>query len=562
VARRLSIFHPPGRLGLGTNPFGKDVANLQLYQALARHGGFEQLDLVSLQPTTEAEAREALLGGAPSSLKVAVESGVNTAVLAASGALLRGQPYLHELAWMRRRGASDRAYSLIGLIHTLAPPAIRGYISESLTAPVQPWDALICTSPSVRQALQQMFEEYGDYLGERMRGIRPPQPALPIVPLGVDGEALAALADRPDARARIRAELGLAEDDVLVLWVGRLSFFEKAFPQPMFRAVQEAKRATGAKVCFVMAGWFPNADDRGRYEAAARAHAPDLDVRFMDGNDREVVGALWAGSDVFLSLVDNIQETFGLTPLEAMAAGKPVVASDWDGYRFTVRDGIEGFLIPTLLGPAGGLGVSLSLRHVLEAQSYQAYVGAVAQHTAVHVGRAAEALARLIADPDLRRRMGAAGRERVRQSFDWKVVAGQMNLLVDELARVRAAVADPVTRHAGHPVKGDPFRDFAGFATQVLTPQTRLAARPGATADQVRATAGVALDSAFANWRGDLEECARAFELVATAQARTVAEVLSAFPVARRRLVELSLLWLAKLGFLDWVEPSSVEPRP
>ena len=41
---RLAILHPPGRMGLGANPFGKDVANLQLWQALARHGGYERLD--------------------------------------------------------------------------------------------------------------------------------------------------------------------------------------------------------------------------------------------------------------------------------------------------------------------------------------------------------------------------------------------------------------------------------------------------------------------------------------------------------------------------------------
>ena len=37
--------------------------------------------------------------------------------------------------------------------------------------------------------------------------------------------------------------------------------------------------------------------------------------------------------DIFVSLSDNIQETFGLTPLEGMASGLPVVATDWNGYR-------------------------------------------------------------------------------------------------------------------------------------------------------------------------------------------------------------------------------------
>jgi glycogen synthase len=49
---------------------------------------------------------------------------------------------------------------------------------------------------------------------------------------------------------------------------------------------------------------------------------------------------------------DNIQETFGLTPLEAMAAGLPVIVGDWDGYKDTVRDGVDGFRIPSLMPPA------------------------------------------------------------------------------------------------------------------------------------------------------------------------------------------------------------------
>ena len=51
--------------------------------------------------------------------------------------------------------------------------------------------------------------------------------------------------------------------------------------------------------------------------------------------------------DLVLSLVDNVQETFGLSIAEAMAAGRPVVASNWDGYRDLLRDGIDGFLIPS-----------------------------------------------------------------------------------------------------------------------------------------------------------------------------------------------------------------------
>lgn len=551
---RLAILHPRGRMGLDPNPFGKDVANLQLWQALARHGGYERLDVLAMNPVDAAEVAGDLFGDLPHTTQI--ETGVlgfSDAPVEA-GVLLRGQPDLYDLAWSRRRRGGDRSYSLVGLIHTLAPPAMRQTIANTQIAPTHPWDALICTSPSVRENVEAMFDAWGEHLAERTGGRPPARPALPVAPLGVNGAQFAALADRPDARARVRARYGLTAADVLVLWVGRLSYFEKAFPQAMLAAVREAQAASGVRVSFAMAGWFPSPGDLKLYQDAARIHAPGVDVRFEDGNDAALVGALWAGADVFLSLVDNVQETFGITPLEAMAAGLPVVASDWDGYRSTVRHGQEGLLIPTLLGPAGGgLGAKLAERHALGASSYQAYVGAVAQHTAVHVARAAAALTELACNPDLRRRMGAAGRARVAEAFDWPIVARQIHDLTDELARIRAASPDPAPGRSDDPVKGDPFQAFAGFPTHRLTLETRLSAMPGVRAVDVRSAGLAALDTAFPALRAPPDLCAQALELLAAEGPRTVREVLTAFPAPQRRGLELGLAWMAKLGLIDWL---------
>jgi len=553
MAGRLAIFHPPGVLESRENPFGKDVANLELYRALARHAGFGQVDLLSLLPSDETALREALLEGRSAETRIVGGSALNTAICVQAGALLRGQPYLYELSWLRRRGPGDAAYSLLGLAHTIGPPAVRQLILNASLGPTHPWDAIICTSPAVRDALTALFQTWGGHLAERTGGQAPCQPMLPIVPLGVDGAALAARADRPRVRASRRAALGVGDDAVLVLWVGRLSYFEKAFPQPMFRALQRAHGLGGKKLHFAMAGWFPSEPDRARYEQAAAACAPDVPVSFLDGNDRELLGELWAAADIFLSLVDNIQETFGIAPVEAMAAGLPVVASDWDGYRYTMRDGVEAILVPSLGGPAGGLGYAMAQRHQMLLDSYQAYVGAIAQHTAVHVGRAAEALAALAGDPDLRRRMGAAGRARVAEAFDWPVVARQYASLIDELAAIRAAAPPAAAPIRGDPAAGDPFADFAGFATQAASLDLPLRASPGLTGADVVATAATELDRAFPAWRGSLEEAAQAFELVAQGRATSVKEVLLAFPPQRRRAVELSVMWLAKQGFLDWL---------
>jgi glycosyltransferase involved in cell wall biosynthesis len=551
MAKSLSIYQPSGEVQLPENPFGKDVANLELFRGLARHGGFERLAFLSLRPADESELARELLGGDASTLHLTSGSVLDQANAVEAGALLKANPDLYDLAWLRRRLVGDRAYSLVGLIHTIAPPLMRQMIAMAQVGPVHPWDAIICTSPSVRDSVEAMFDGWGDHLAERTGGAPPPRPALPVIPLGVDAAALAAQADRPEARARLRAQLGLGEGDILVLWVGRLSFFEKAFPQPMFRAVKQAADATGAKVHFAMSGWFPGELDRDRYEEAAQLHAPGVPVHFLDGNDRDQLGDLWAGADIFLSLVDNIQETFGITPLEAMAAGMPVVASDWDGYRSTIRDGIDGFLIPTLGGPAGPLGLTTLQRHILGATSYQSYVGEIAQHTAVNIGRAAAALANLIRSPDLRRRMGAAGRARVQADFDWSVVARAYQALLDELAEIRGSAPDPAPRRSDDPVRGDPFAVFAHFATQAQSLDMQISTRSGP--EEVQALSGV-LDQAFTGLQATPEECEQIIELIATGGARTVREVLVGFPVPRRRAVEFAIPWLAKLGLIDWLQ--------
>ena len=52
-------------------------------------------------------------------------------------------------------------------------------------------------------------------------------------------------------------------------------------------------------------------------------------------------------ANIFVSLSDNIQETFGLTVIEAMAAELPCVVTDWNGYKDLVKDNETGYLIPT-----------------------------------------------------------------------------------------------------------------------------------------------------------------------------------------------------------------------
>ena len=128
----------------------------------------------------------------------------------------------------------------------------------------------------------------------------------------------------------------------------------------------------------------------------------DLFVR-VDGRAPDVRFSIWSVADMFISFSDNIQESFGLTPVEAMAAGLPSVVSDWDGYRDTVRDGLDGFSIPTI-APRGGLGGDLAYWYENDWLSYANYIGAVGQYTAVDLRAAEQAIVDLASNPDLRAR--------------------------------------------------------------------------------------------------------------------------------------------------------------
>lgn len=549
--RRMAVYHPAGKAGRGANVFGMQVANVELFQALARHGGLDRLDVLTHVEVTGDQIREGLLGPEGGTTDIQAALVLNQVRARDAGAVLRGGPKIDELAWVRRSIVGETAYSLIGLIHTIAPPAMRQEIAMASIGPVQPWDAVICTSPSIQSAMVQMFEEWEAYLADRFGGRAPPRPQLPLLPLGVYGEVFARAADRPDVRKTRRAALEVADGDIVVLWVGRLSFFEKAFPQPMFRAVQAAAKATGARVHFAMVGWFPGKEaDEARYRQAAAAYAPDVMLHLMDGNDPALVKEMWAASDVFISLVDNIQETFGITPLEAMAAGLPVIVSDWDGYRYTVRDGVEGALIPTLGAPAHDLLLDPVTSHALAITSYQSYVGTIAQHTAVHVGRATEALVALIQSQELRRRQGAAGRCRIAETLDWRVVAPQYVALTEELAAIRQA--EPERPRRPHPVKGDPFRDFAGFASRVLGFDDRLSIAPDAGLADLERASGLWLDQFAAIRRARPEEEFRVLTILGERGDSTVRDLLQVFPVERRKRLMLSLMWMAKAGILDW----------
>lgn len=388
--------------------------------------------------------------------------------------LYHPSPGLGDLAW-RRRTSDQRGYGLCGVTHTTASRAVMESIGDLVIAPVQSWDALICTSQAVRYGVERVIDHWSEYLAQQFG--RPPRIALdlPVIPLGVDCDRFGVgqpEIDR-DQRQRWRQQLNIAEDDIVILFVGRLIAYAKAHPIPMYDAIERAAQRTGGtgrRIHLIQAGWFEGERDEAMFKETMPTLCPSVNGIFLDGRDRHVRDSIWSAADIFISLADNIQETFGLTPIEAMAAGLPVVVSDWNGYKESVRHGIDGFRVPTVMPPPGS-GVELAQDYYEDRINYSTYVGESASAVAIDIDSCAASLIELIENPGLRRQLGANGQQRARSVYDWRQVIASYDDLWEQMRDRRLTAIERAPRPSNHPAIPtieDPFSAFAHYSSQTL----------------------------------------------------------------------------------------------
>jgi glycosyltransferase involved in cell wall biosynthesis len=195
-------------------------------------------------------------------------------------------------------------------------------------------------------------------------------------PYGVDNEPFAgAAADRVRHRVSVREELGLAPEQPIVLFVGKL--IERKRPRDMLDALarREAIGTTPAAV-FVgdgelrrpLEGWIAATNG-----GAGGASDCAFDVRFVGFQNQSAIARYYAAADVFV--LPSAFETWGLVVNEAMASGLPVIVSDGAAAaRDLVIPGENGFT-----------------------------------YRAGDIDRLSDRLAELLADPARRRAMGARG---------------------------------------------------------------------------------------------------------------------------------------------------------
>ena len=392
----------------------------------------------------------------------------------ATGTLHIPGPILETWAW-RRMIHGDAEISLLGLMHTLSSTSIQKQFSSFSSAPIRDWDALICTSRAGKKVVEGFFERQENYLRWRHGATRFERPQLPLIPLGIDPTAWAPKGGRQQARSKARRTLNLPDDADLVLVAGRLDFLTKFQPAPFFRVLEQLRRSEQPKLELVIYGEAFDDAQFEQWKKGAAQLAPSVPIHWIPGRRPELAGPVRWACDLFVSLADNPQETFGITPLEAMAAGLPCIVSDWDGYRDTVvqpgeSDEATGLRIPTRFQQ--GLGTPEAIAGVNEAMRDRVTIGNLSQGIAVDLDVLKQSINQLLSNPAQRHAMGDAGQRRVARLYDWKVVIEQWRDLIQELTRRResAQLSGRTLRPQLPPVRPNTSVAFGCFATEVLPP--------------------------------------------------------------------------------------------
>ncbi len=250
-------------------------------------------------------------------------------------------------------------------------PAARMAIEEQL---VRRADRIVAECPQDRDDLIHLYDAAPD--------------KIDVVGCGVDIDELSSV-----SRSAARSTLGLDDDDFVVLQLGRL--VPRKGIDNVIRAIGCLQRDHGIRARLLVVGGESIEPDPiitpeiGRLAAVADAENVRELVTFVGQRARPELRNYYSASDVFITT--PWYEPFGITPLESMACGTPVIGAAVGGIKHTVIDEVTGYLVP----PKDPAAV-------------------------------AERLARFHRNAELARAFGRAGIRHVRANYTWEQIARQM----------------------------------------------------------------------------------------------------------------------------------------
>ncbi len=166
---------------------------------------------------------------------------------------------------------------------------------------------------------------------------------ISVIACGVSSEQF-----YPVAQDEARRSIGLAQDERIILQLGRI--VERKGIDTVIEALALLHNRYGTVARLVVVGGESDEPDPektpelGKLMALAHTLGLNAWVTFAGRKDQDVARLYYAAADVFVTV--PWYEPFGITPLEAMACGTPVIGARVGGIQYTVLDGETGYLVP------------------------------------------------------------------------------------------------------------------------------------------------------------------------------------------------------------------------
>ncbi len=144
-----------------------------------------------------------------------------------------------------------------------------------------------------------------------------------------------------------RKKLSLSNDEIILLQLGRM--VPRKGVDTVIRAVGRLTVKIKNIRLLIVGGESDEPDENitpeiGRLKKIAAEENVTAHVTFIGRRKRDVLKYFYAAADMFITT--PWYEPFGITPLEAMACGTPVIGANVGGIKYSVKDGETGFLVP------------------------------------------------------------------------------------------------------------------------------------------------------------------------------------------------------------------------
>lgn len=334
-----------------------------------------------------------------------------------------------------RRGLGHVPFPICGIVHSLSMADIMGRMIGDIVRS-HPCDAMIATSRAARLAFEYARNDAADWLRDVAGATSTARTWIEEIPVPVDLDAFA-----PGEQRFSREVLQLPADRTIVLCPGHVLRGSRQALDPLTSALKSLA-AQHPHMMLLIGG-----PHRGRYSNDATMLAQELGlpggVHLIADVPSHLERHVYAAADLFVSTEDCVQDADGLTTLKAMAAGLPVVVSDWGASRDLVEDGVNGCLVPTYWNPVAGVMMSW-LSECAWAPEF------LADRTIVDVRMLRDALDALLSQPERRLELGRQARATVERTRSLPAIgrrlgalwAQQRAVLKEMEARPRASVID------------------------------------------------------------------------------------------------------------------------